>query len=55
MKFFNDPLLAIAFEKKIKGWTRKKKVALINKQYHLLPPLSFNSKKANAHSSTGSE
>jgi putative endonuclease len=54
-EIFNDPISAIAFEKKIKGWNRKKKEALINKNYELLPKLSFNSKKNNAHSSTGSE
>ncbi len=27
---FNDVLQAIYFEKKIKGWTRAKKMALIN-------------------------
>lgn len=54
-EMFNDPISAIAFEKQIKGWNRKKKEALINKNYELLPELSVNSKKANAHSSTGSE
>lgn len=30
-EIFNDPLSAISREKEIKGWTRKKKVNLINK------------------------
>lgn len=44
---YTDPLQAIAFEKKIKGWTRKKKEALINEQWDLLPELSKN-KQGNA-------
>lgn len=39
-EIFNNPESAIAFEKKLKGWTRKKKEALINKNFHLLPDLS---------------
>lgn len=31
---------AIAFEKQVKGWNRKKKEALINGEWHLLPELS---------------
>lgn len=52
-EMFNDPMKAIAFEKKIKGWNRKKKEALINEQFHLLPELSKS--KANARSSTNSD
>jgi putative endonuclease len=52
---FNNPTDAIEFEKQIKGWNRKKKEALILHNYELLPELSINSKKASAHSSTGSE
>jgi putative endonuclease len=37
---FTDPLEGIAVEKQIKGWSRKKKEALINKKEHLLPSLS---------------
>ncbi|AEM70904.1 Excinuclease ABC C subunit domain protein [Allomuricauda ruestringensis DSM 13258] len=37
---FNDVLQAIYFEKKIKGWTRAKKVALINGDYDMLKILS---------------
>ncbi len=54
-EIFDNPLSAIAFEKKIKGWSRKKKEALINGNYESLPKLSFNSKRANAQSSTGSD
>jgi putative endonuclease len=39
-EIFNDPNSAIFFEKKIKGWNRKKKQALITGQFHLLPELS---------------
>ncbi|MBL3658834.1 GIY-YIG nuclease family protein [Fulvivirga sediminis] len=31
---------AIAFEKQIKGWSRKKKEALINREWNKLPELS---------------
>ncbi len=31
---------AIAFEKRVKGWSRKKKEALINKEWDSLPKLS---------------
>ncbi|TGV00916.1 GIY-YIG nuclease family protein [Flavivirga rizhaonensis] len=37
---FNDVLQAIYFEKKIKGWTRLKKQALINDQFDMLQILS---------------
>jgi putative endonuclease len=37
---FTDPETAIAYEKKIKKWSRAKKEALINEHYHLLPKLS---------------
>ncbi|WP_299551931.1 GIY-YIG nuclease family protein [Seonamhaeicola sp.] len=37
---FNDVLQAIYFEKKIKGWTRAKKQALINGDYDMLKILS---------------
>ena len=33
---------AFAREKQIQGWSRKKKEALINKEYHKLPELSRN-------------
>ena len=37
---FNDVLQAIYFEKKIKGWTRAKKQALINEDFVMLQILS---------------
>jgi len=37
---FNDVLQAIYFEKKIKGWTRAKKEALINNDFEMLQILS---------------
>jgi putative endonuclease len=52
---FADALQAIHFEKQIKGWSRKKKEALIAGKLHLLPELSKS--KTNATSpnpSTGS-
>lgn len=54
-EMFTNPLSAIAFEKKIKGWSKKKKEALINGDYESLPKLSMNTKKANAQSSTSSD
>ncbi len=52
-EMFNNPTSAISFEKKIKGWNRKKKDALINQDFHLLPELSKS--KSNAQSSTCSD
>ena len=52
-EIFDNPNLAIAFEKQLKGWNRKKKEALINKQFHLLPELSKS--KSNPQSSTSSD
>ncbi len=37
---FNDVLQAIYFEKKIKGWSRAKKYALINEDFDMLQILS---------------
>ena len=37
---FDNPDLAIEYEKKIKGWTRKKKEALINGDFDLLKSFS---------------
>lgn len=37
---FNDVNQAIAFEKQIKGWSRKKKEAIINDEWEKLPNLS---------------
>ena len=39
---FNDVNQAIAFEKQIKGWSRKKKEAIINNEWEKLPELSKN-------------
>jgi putative endonuclease len=40
---FNDINQAIAFEKQVKGWNRKKKEAIINGHWDLLPELSKRS------------
>lgn len=37
---FNDINQAIAFEKQVKGWNRKKKEALINDEWERLPELA---------------
>jgi putative endonuclease len=37
---FNDVNQAIAFEKQVKGWNRKKKEAIIRGNWELLPELS---------------
>ena len=37
---FNDINKAIAFEKQVKGWSRKKKEAIINNRWEDLPELS---------------
>ena len=42
---FFDPLEGIAFEKQVKGWSRKKKEALIRGKRHLLPALSKSKTK----------
>ena len=42
---FYDPTQAIAFEKQIKGWSRKKKKAIIDEQWDLLPELAMNKRK----------
>ncbi|MCB9223097.1 MAG: GIY-YIG nuclease family protein [Crocinitomicaceae bacterium] len=39
---FSDPNQAISFEKKVKGWRRAKKEALINDDWEKLPDLSRN-------------
>ncbi len=41
---FSDANLAIAFEKQVKGWSRKKKEAIIENEWHKLPELSKNKK-----------
>ncbi|MCW8811880.1 MAG: GIY-YIG nuclease family protein [Ignavibacteriaceae bacterium] len=42
---FSDVNDAIRFEKQVKGWSRKKKEALINKDFDLLLKLSNKKKK----------
>jgi putative endonuclease len=42
LKEFNDINNAIAFEKQIKGWSRKKKEAIIENRWEDLPELSKN-------------
>lgn len=37
---FTDPSQAIQFEKQVKGWSRKKKKAIIDGKWELLPELS---------------
>lgn len=54
-QLFNDPIRAIAFEKKLKGWRREKKEALINGKYQLLPELSKNKINRMKESSTSSD
>jgi putative endonuclease len=39
---FNEVEQAIAFEKQVKGWSRKKKEAIINDNWEILPELSKN-------------
>lgn len=41
---FDDVNQAIAFEKQVKKWPRKKKEAIINDQWDLLPELSKSKK-----------
>ena len=38
---FNNINEAISFEKQVKGWSRKKKEAIIKNNWHLLPSLSI--------------
>ena len=42
---FNGANRAILFEKQVKGWSRKKKEAIINGNWELLPELSKNKMK----------
>lgn len=56
-QLFDGPVSAIAFEKKIKGWNRAKKTALINNNWEILKDLAkcnneTNFKNADAHTST---
>ncbi len=47
---FNSSSQAIAFEKQVKGWSRKKKEAIIAGNYELLPSLSINYSQKNKES-----
>jgi putative endonuclease len=51
---FSDVNQAIRFEKQVKGWNRRKKEALINKDFDLLVQISNLKKRNNRHPSTGS-
>jgi|SRR6478672_1924427 len=52
---FNDVINAIAIEKQIKGWSRRKKEALINKDWEKLIEYSKNYTQFRQESSTGSD
>ncbi|RYD96050.1 MAG: GIY-YIG nuclease family protein [Sphingobacteriales bacterium] len=41
---FTEVTQAISFEKQVKGWSRKKKEAIINNEWHKLPELAKNKK-----------
>ncbi|MCF8405551.1 MAG: GIY-YIG nuclease family protein [Bacteroidales bacterium] len=41
----SDPYYAISREKQIKGWSRRKKIAMIEGNWHLLPELSKSKTK----------
>lgn len=51
---FNDPLQAIQFEKQLKGWSRKKKEAIINGNSDSLPELSKSKTPIDKNPSTSS-
>ena len=51
---FSDIYQAISFEKQVKGWNRKKKEALINRNFDLLVKLSNTNRNNKGHPSTGS-
>ena len=40
VELFNDVMQAIAFEKQVKGWSRKKKEAIIKDNWDSLPKLA---------------
>jgi predicted GIY-YIG superfamily endonuclease len=44
---------AIACERRIKGWRREKKEALIRGEYHLLPALARTAKRPHPSTSSG--
>ena len=45
--FYGDPKNAIAFEKRIKGWSRAKKEALMTEDWEKIKELSLNQRKLN--------
>ena len=47
VQYFNDPENAIRLEKQIKGWTRKKKEALIKENWEALQKLSICKNETN--------
>jgi putative endonuclease len=53
IEIFNSPQEAIEFEKKIKGWSRKKKQAIINNNWEKLKELSI-CKNFTSHSNNDS-
>jgi putative endonuclease len=60
MEIFTDPVQAIAIEKQLKGWSRRKKLALINEDWEKLVEYSKNYKQYGQYrnseeSSTGSD
>jgi len=48
-KFFESNMEAIFFEKQLKGWTRKKKEALINRDFDLLHELAKCRNESNSY------
>lgn len=52
---FNDVLQAIAFEKQVKGWSRKKKEAIINDNWVKLKQLSICQNESNAENFHGNK
>ena len=51
----NDIMQAIAWEKQIKGWSRKKKEALFNEDWEEIKRLAKNFTEYPRDASTGSE
>lgn len=46
-QIFDGPISAIAFEKKLKGWSRKKKQALIDENWPIIQELAICKNKTN--------
>ncbi|HLC82511.1 MAG TPA: GIY-YIG nuclease family protein [Bacteroidia bacterium] len=53
-ELFNDPLSAIAFEKKLKGWSKVKKQALVEKNWDRLKVLSICKNDSHSKNATSS-